>query len=623
MRPTGFTAAQPVTPDFFPKIRPGFLAALLLALFWWLAVSASTHWSQTSDELVHITAGYAYDKFGDYRMQPENGILPQRLHGLVPLWLGVRFNMDPVLWRNSTYWQLGWDLFYGLDNPTDGMVLGARALNALFGVALGAFIFLVARRWYGDRGGLLALGLFALCPNFLAHSALATSDLAAVLFLLLAPWFFWRHLARRDFTSSLLAGLMSGLALVAKFNGVLLAPIYLALILADPALRCDHQRGGRLARNVGLAVWQAVMAAGLIWLFYGFRYSTAAPGLPPLEAFAWPWEKLLQGIGGWKASSIGLARHWELLPEAWLYGLSTVLAGSLARPSFLAGEYSLHGWWQFFPVMFLTKTTLALLLATPVALGLGAMRLRKLEPEAQRERMARWMPLVLTAAAVWLTALTSNLNIGHRHILAVYPVLFVAAGGLAVSGGRWLALPLALFALQAVESFAIRPHYLAFFNPLGGGPEKAYRLVVDSSLDWGQDLPALREWLAGNRRPGEPFYLSYFGSAWPPHYGVRPTYFLPANYIARPPFQKYDYLPGLYCISATSLAEVYSDFKGPWRPEWTAQSHEPGTTAERRDELRFAQLCKYLRTRPPDGFAGYSILIFRLGATELRQILTP
>ena len=64
--------------------------AALLVLFWWLAVSASRVKSQTSDELPHLTAGFAYDKFGDFRMQPENGNLPQRLFGLPGLLADAR-----------------------------------------------------------------------------------------------------------------------------------------------------------------------------------------------------------------------------------------------------------------------------------------------------------------------------------------------------------------------------------------------------------------------------------------------------------------------------------------------------------------------------------------------------
>jgi hypothetical protein len=310
----------------------------------------------------------------------------------------------------------------------------------------------------------------------------------------------------------------------------------------------------------------------------------------------------------------------HLLPEAYLRGLDYVLASESARPAFLAGEYSVTGWWQFFPTLFFTKTTIAVLLAT-LAAGIGGfVRLRPITGEKFRLLAERWAPLALPALITWAAALHSTLNIGHRHILAVYPPLFVAAGSLALWPGRGRWAPLAVCALQLVESQSIRPHYLAYFNPLWP-PQKAYRLAVDSSLDWGQDLPALATWLKANRQPDEKLYLSYFGNAWPPHYGVRPTIFLPAVTLVAPPLTPYELQPGLYCISATSLAEVYTPFKGPWQPAWDARLQQPGADYAYFAGLRFARLCKYLQGRTPDAFAGYSILIFRLDAAELTTAL--
>lgn len=93
--------------------------AALLALFWWLAVTASIEKSHTSDELPHIAAGYAFDRLGDFRMHPENGILPQRVFGLPALADGARLPVDETLWRRSTYWQVAWDFFYSNNNLTD------------------------------------------------------------------------------------------------------------------------------------------------------------------------------------------------------------------------------------------------------------------------------------------------------------------------------------------------------------------------------------------------------------------------------------------------------------------------------------------------------------------------
>ncbi len=599
------------------------MAAAMLVLFWWLGVSASLNWSHTSDELPHITSGYAYNKFSDYRFQPENGILPQRLHGLPPLFLDAKFPMTEVYWRNSLFWDLGWSFLYESGNPLGTLLLSARALNALFGVALGWFIYRIASQWYTRAGGLLALGFYGLCPNFLAHSPLATSDLAGTLMLTLAPWFFWRHLERRDLPSGLLAGLCSGLAMVAKFNGLLLLPIYACLGAIDAVARSGAQSSWRrLAANFGLGGAQALGAGLVIWMFYGFRFQAAAPGLPPLEQFSWPWRPDLL-FHGWKGALLLQARQWQLLPEAYLQGLNYVLASEVARPAFLAGEYSTAGWRSFFPVLFLVKTPLAMLGALLLALGLGLTRWLKLARSARGACLLRWIPLAVPALVVWVFALNSSLNIGHRHILPVYPALFVAVGGLATAlNTRWRVIAVALLAGQAIESFVIRPHYLAFFNPLAGGPERAYRLVVDSSLDWGQDLPALHTWLERNRQPEEPLYLSYFGNAWPPHYGVRPTRFLPAPSLVHPLYARYDFQPGLYCVSATTLAGVYSGFTGSWQPEWEHLYRTASPDTELFDRVRFARLARYLQGRAPDANAGHSILIFRLGAAELRAALT-
>ena len=641
---------MPAPPRRFPPLTRGWrdvattaLAAALLAIFWGSAVTASREKSQTSDELAHLGAGYAYDRFSDFRLHPENGILPQRIIGLAPLAAGARFPLDTERWRTSKTWPLCWDFFYGENNLSDWLLLCARSLNTLFGVALGALIFGLARAWHGRAGGLIALGFFAFSPNFLAHSALATSDLAAAFTLTLAPWLFWRHLQRRDLASGALAGLAAGLALAAKHNGVLLAPIYFLLVLLEARLAVGPAGpAGRLpavvrraACNFGLAIGQALAGMFILWTFYHFRLSPRGPGMPEFAQFDWAWPSLLTFLGA-KRHCFEFALQLRLLPEAWLYGLGNVLAGAAARPAFFAGEHGVHGWWQFFPTLFLVKTTLALLAALGLGLALTLGRLRHADSATRRRWAGRYAPLVASAFVIGLTAMLSRLNIGDRHILAVYPVLLIALGGLAAR--RWTLFAAgALLAGHVGASLAIRPHYLAGFNALIGGPAHAHRLVADSALDWGQDLPALRNWIAQQRRRGEPFYLGYFGSAWPPHYDVRPTVFLTTTtMVVRPPRLHREWQPGIYALSATVLVETYSRFRGPWTAQYEQNYRTlrgrfaPGTASPpaasqddadyaHYDELRLARLCKFLQRRSPDAFAGYSILIFRLSAADLRE----
>ena len=604
------------------------IATLLLALFWWLAVSATFERSPTSDEPPHIASGVAYDRYDDFRMHPENGVLPQRIFGLPALWENARFPRDSESWQTAAYWLLGWDFFYSLNNPIDWIVLQARSLNAAIGVLLGLFTFLVARAWHGRMGGLLALGMFVFTPSLLAHSALATSDVTAALLLLLAPWCFWWHLERRDVVSGVVAGAVSGLALVAKFNGVLLVPMYALLGCADAWLRGEEgSRAGRFSRNVGLALVQAGLAAAVIWAFYGCRFRAAGSADPALQ-FAWKLDDMMAVIG-WKRHLLEQLFAWKLLPEAWLYGFTHVLAGSAARPAFLAGEYSDGGWWEFFPALFLAKTTLGSLVAFVAALGLVGAIARRTPPEIRRAWVRRAMPLAVTAAVVWTAAMAGNLNIGDRHILAIYPPLFILAGTLARHVWlRWAGA--LLLALHAQAALAIRPYFLASFNPLVGGPAKAYQIFTDSAIDWGQDLPSLAGWLDRHRSPPEKVYLAYFGTAWPPHHGVRPDHFLPMmTYLVRPPLEPYELQPGLYCVSATGLSEVYQPQRGEWTADREAEYRRlrarAGTLAAgdyaRYDLLRFSRLCKFLQRRPPDAAIGYSILVFRLSQAELQEAL--
>jgi len=136
----------------------------------------------------------------------------------------------------------------------------------------------------------------------------------------------------------------------------------------------------------------------------------------------------------------------------------------------------------------------------------------------------------------WTAVILGHLNIGHRHILAAYPPLFILCGaavfwleGLPVfasvkNGGagpsRVMGLVLCGLLLGLVAEMAHRfPNYLAYFNPLAGGPARAYRHLVDSSLDWGQDLSAVKPYLDRHRTDG-PFYLAYFGTASPRYYSI-------------------------------------------------------------------------------------------------------
>jgi hypothetical protein len=640
------------------KRAPLLLAAAALCLYWWMATSVSDLQCTTGDEIAHLTAGYSYWTTDDYRLQPENGNLPQRWAALPLLGRGLKFpTLDQDAWRISDVWDLGFQWFYDCGNDLASMLRAGRRMIALFGVATELLVFLWARRLHGDRGALLAVGLFAFCPTMLANGALITSDMAAACMFLVAVTAFWAMAHRLTLLRLAAFGAALGLLCVAKFSAPLVAPMCALLFAVRVAGRPTLEAGwphrsliaGRLRvalHLIGATLAACALAVAVIWASYGFKYPMYRHFEPNRVRSLVGWD-VLEDQGGPPVAVFRFVRAHQLLPESYIYGFAHTYRFSRYRKAFLNGEYRSTGWVQFFPYTTAVKTPLALFGLIGLA-GLGAAARRRSAAE-WGARLYAWSPLLSLFAVYWAFSLTSGLNIGHRHIIPIYPVLFVmAAGAAAWVGGppRWAgACVAALAAWFAAESVWIRPHYLAYFNELVG-PRDAWRHVVDSSLDWGQDLPGLKAWLEANRRPGEDAFLAYFGTGEPRYYRlpVKRLAYINGFHEDEP------YIPlgpGLYCVGATMLQQVYGVVRGPWtvelekeyqflrafEPMFRTYAEDPAARARlERDlppekwaasrdrflHLRFARLCYFLRVRRPDALIGYSIFVYRLSAQEVR-----
>ena len=655
----------------------------LLALAGWMAASVSRHFCTTTDEIAHLTAGYAYWTTGDYRLQPENGNLPQRWVALPLLAAGPTFPApDTAAWRQGDVWRTGFDFFYTLGNDPTRMLAAGRAMTALLNVALMVLVFGWARSLFGWAGALVSLPLAVFCPDLLAHAGLATSDTAAALGFTAALLAWWRLCHRVTPGRVLAAGGTLGLLALAKYSAVIFAPVALALLLGRLLHRAPLPSGwGRRVRwrrgwrrtgpLVAGSAGAALVAVAVIWAGYGFRFSALRPAEVATGRLAFSWDEVLmttpRQLGMTMADGrpaaetaelqagalqhlIAWSRDHRLLPEAWLYGLACVDRFSRYRLEYFAGEYRNTGWPEFFPTAFLLKTTLPAL-----GLALAALGSPLVWPRSRRARLLyRLTPLLVFLAVYWAFAVTSHLNIGHRHLLPTYPVLYIltgAAGWTAWrSRWRWLAAAVALaLAWHVGESWHARPYYLAYFNELAGGPDNARRYFVDSSLDWGQDLPGLRLWLDAHAR-GEKVFLSYFGSGDPVAEGIAATRVADTYFDLRPRSALPVMTGGVYCLGATMLERVYTQVRGPWSADYereyqrlTAWLHRlnlqpagtapadtdgtplaPGELQSRLvnlEHLRFGRLCHFLQLRTPDANIGHSILIYRLTDAEVALAL--
>lgn len=676
------------------------VAAILVGYFL-LAVSATRNKSATFDEPYHLTSGYAIWHFGDFRLQPQNGNLPQRLAALPLMFGDWSFpSFDQQAWRLSDINIIGPQFFYDVGNDPAKMLLWGRAMVALAGVTVGALVFCWTRRLLGFGAALVSVTLFALCPTMLAHGALTTSDMTAGLFFFAAVAALWQLLQRVTWQTTVTSALVTSALFISKHSAVMLVPMGLILMAVQLA---SHRamivawgnrhwsiasRARRLALQLALIVIHVIVAWAVVWAAFDFRYEMFhatkeirrdGEATILLDEPAIAWDILCPEDGNAIDRTFQELRRLRLLPEAYLYGFAHVRRSSAARPAFLNGEFRETGWPQFFPYCLLVKTPPALFLL----LALGAAAVGQswwgAPDDSRRERwrrvrasLYRTAPLWTLFVVYWTFAIPSHLNIGHRHILPTYPPMFMLAGASALwlrrariragadpataaapKGGKLPAvLVAASLVLFAGESLWRWPNYLAYFNGIVGGPWYGYRHLVDSSLDWGQDLPGLKQWLDTRHADGKaigPVYLSYFGLANPDYYAIDATILpsLPPRALPKAP---QPLRPGIYCISATMLQGVYLS-QGIWTRALEEQYQQTRTklaifdstksdpqaraelvasvggqqvvldTFHTLEELRFGRLCCYLRQREPLAEINYSILIYRVTADTLALAL--
>ena len=696
-------APEPVVANSHNSTRPSsggvrieaLLVAGCLVIYAVTSFTASQTKSNTFDEIAHLSNGVSFWRTGDYRMAPL-ALLTQRWLTLpIHLSSAKSPSLDQEAWRLSRDWEFASQFFFQNGNNVERMLALGRGMNVLLGVALGCVLYGWSRSLFGWKGGVATLFVYACDPTMLAHGGLATTDIAATLCFAASLWALWRVFHRLSWISVLSSGVLLGCALLAKMSSLLIAPIALialAIRLASGRPLTIHFVGAareirnRFAQSVYLAVAAAthvVLAAAVIWAAFGFRYSVVNESLGAARdevEISWIGSEG-SGEGGALAAVAEVIERHRLLPEGYVIAIQDLAVATQQRPAYLNGRYSAEGFLLYFPYAVLYKTPpeiwlLAAIAATVALSGIRRSaggkrrgdRRRKSQPESEDSSASpeqvhpsvlyRLTPLIVWWLVYWLFALKSDLNIGHRHILPTYAPLYVGLGFLGrlfatnangVGRRRSIAVVL-LLALLAIESFLTWPNYLAYFNLIAGGSRNGHRHLIDSSLDWGQDLPALADWLRKENPQGpdaKPVYLGYFGTADPAYYDIDAIP-LPRDYYQRSQVGQ-AWGGGLYCVSATTL---HVNGVGAAYGEWTRDDeayyakllslmrrldqarNSPDAMRRLRvafgddvaewaprefDQARFGRLMAYLRSREPIERIHHTIFIYRLSDEDAQR----
>jgi len=480
--------------------------------------------NHTADEPYHLLRGMLWIS-GEPYQHVEHPPLSQACFAVGPYLDGVRPRDTGNKWRDAPA------VLY--DSPDYFRTLTlARLGNLIFFLWAIAIVWRWAEVQSGPGTALLAVLLFTNLPPVLGHAAVATSDMAITAALAMYVYVLMRWLDEPTPERTVMLGLAAGAALLVKFSALLFLPVASAvtLLIDDPRERPRRPGGWK---SCGLQLGFAMLLAGyIVWAGYRFSFGP----LRPLEQ-----RNAEFGRHAFADDSLALWADQTLsslpLPAPEFFEGATWLLRKTERGHadyFLGQPRDDQPSWLFFPVVLSVKTPLPFLaLALVGALALLRPRsVGQVQPASQQSPVGqvqpatspvpspppRWQRLVApgVAAALIVAVLPATINIGVRHILPVYPLLSItAASGVANLWGahraRWAArsLAVALLAWLLLSSARTRPDYLAYFNELAARhPEK---IVVESDLDWGQDLQRLSAEL--RRRGITQVAIAYFGTA--------------------------------------------------------------------------------------------------------------
>ncbi len=421
--------------------------------------------AQTSDETPNIACGMQYLDLGRYDYGAFHPPLARLAIAIGPYLYGARSQRLPDRWKEGNA------VLNSTPRPNKALALARLGILPFFLLAC-TVVWLWGRRVFDEWGALAAVFLFTNTPAVLAHAGLATMDMAVGAGVVTALFTFTLWLEESTWKRSALFGAGLAMALVTKFSSILLLPFGAGtlVLLYRPRFR---------GRNWA---WIAV-AFILVWGTYRFSFgpmtehvASDAAGQPGI------WAKIPQGL-------LRAVERTPVPAPAILDGLWQVhnhIEGG--HTAYLLGRNSFHGWWYFFPVALAVKTPLGLLILAVI----GACT-----------RKAR-IPATL-CGVLFLVYLPTTLNIGVRYMLPLFPLLALCgAGGVVWLWQRQRILAAALLAWVAVSAALAHPDYIAYFNEAAGSHPD--RILVDSDLDWGQDMHLLSAEL--KRRDADYFHMA-------------------------------------------------------------------------------------------------------------------
>lgn len=479
----------------------------------------------TTDEGVHLFAGYTYLTKGDFRLDPEHPPLIKELAAL-PLLFMKNLNVElGTLWSQSgnyyyDSWQeariLGEKFLFESGNNQEVIIFWGRFVGIVLTLILGWFAYFWAKKLYGEKAGIFAVFLTLLFPNILAHGRLINTDLGLTLFAFIAVYFWGEFLKKKGWLNFIFTGLFSGFAMASKYTAIILFFILLVLLIVK--LVQDRKE---YLNSISAYIGILIITTLVVWGSYGFS---------------------LQAPADFYKGFIFVTTH--------------ALGG---HGSFLLGQNSSTGWWYYFPVAIFFKTPIPIF----ILFALTLIYFRKIKSKDKFDELLVILPMVIFLGF----AMYSKANLGIRHILPIFPFLFLfiskSINILDFKKELWVKIMFGVLIIWYTVSALIQyPNYIAYFNEFAGGSKNGHKILTDSNLDWGQDIVRIQEYINNNDIKVDYLVYPWDGDRALRYYDLNYPVLEPENINAR----------GNVIISATYYeTEAYS-----WLNKFPMQEITPG-----------------------------------------------
>lgn len=534
------------------------IAESLLIIMFVLAISSVWNDSAIMDEGPHISAGYSYLKYKDMRLNPEHPPLIKDLAALPLLFLKLNFPINSDAWQKNVndQWTIGPLFLYQSGNNPDQILFYARLGPILTMLLLGFLLFYFTKKYFNYKTAILTLILFAFSPIILAHGRYVTTDVAASFGFLIGIFYFLKFIfALNNYSQEtnhtfpkkelIYAGIIFGIAQLTKFSVFLLVPFLTLLTFVALIIWGRKKILVNIVKYFGSLILIFIIGYFLVGIFYAVHIWNY-----PLEKQVNDTKFILTSfpIDFIKDIVIKMAENPILRPWA-EYGLGLLMVGQRTgggNTTYFLGEVSSTSWWYYFPLIYLMKESLPILVLLFLTLLVSLYQI--IRYKFLIARFYFWIKenfvsfSILTFVIIyWLISITSNLNIGVRHLIPTLPFLYILISKktldiISRKSIEWspsilinIKLIIGLFLKQWLKYFILVilifwhiwstifawPYFLSYFNNLIGS-ENGYKYVVDSNVDWGQDLKRLAKFVANNHI--SQIKVDYFGSGSPEYY---------------------------------------------------------------------------------------------------------